>query len=481
MSDMLNALKYTMPEVVIFTTICVALLGDLFCKEKCKSVALFIASAGLLIAALLSYFALGEFNSVVFSGLFVSDDLGQLMKLFIFLSVLLSFLYSKSYLEERDIPSGDFYVLGLISTLGMIILVSAHSVLTVYLGLELLSLPLYAMVAMRRFSGNAAEAALKYFVIGSVASAMLLYGISLLYGATGNLDLHEIANSIALYSSQKAGMLSFALVFILAGIGFKLAVVPFHMWAPDVYDGSPTAVTLFLSAAPKIAAMGMLLRFVIIGFSDLAGSWQQIILLMALFSAIVGNVLAIAQTNIKRMFAYSTVSHMGYALFGVLSATADGYAATLYYVLIYAIMAVGAFGLLVLMSRSGLEIEEIADLKGLNQRNSWLALMMMIVLFSMAGVPPTVGFFAKLLVLKALVDVQMTWVAVIGLIFAVIGAFYYLRIVKTMYFENANEDVVVSIPKPAVTLFSINCLSLLYFGISPSILITVCVNALVNW
>lgn len=480
MSDILNTLKYAMPEVVVFATICVALLGDLFFKAKCKSIALTLASLGLVIAMVMSFFALGEFNRVIFSGLFVSDDLGQLMKIFIFLSVIFSFLYSKFYLEERDMPNGDFYVLGLISTLGMITLVSAHSLLTIYLGVELLSLPLYAMAAMRRFNGNASEAALKYFVIGSIASAMLLFGISLLYGATGNLNLHEIANAITLYSAQKAGLLSFSLVFILAGIGFKLAVVPFHMWAPDVYDGSPTAVTLFLSAAPKIAAMGMLLRFITIGFVDLAASWQQIILLMSLLSAIVGNVLAIAQTNIKRMFAYSTVSHMGYALFGVLAATADGYASALYYVLIYAIMSVGAFGLLVLMSRSGLEIEEVSDLKGLNKRNPWLAAMMMIILFSMAGVPPTVGFFAKLLVLKALIDVEMTWVAVVGLIFAVVGAFYYLRVIKTMYFEEADEETVVKLPKPAAALFSVNCLSLLYFGIFPGALITACVNALVN-
>lgn len=480
MSDIVNTLKYAMPEFVVFTTICVALLGDLFFKDKCKSIALTLGSLGLAIATVMSFFALGEFNRVIFSGLFISDDLGHLMKIFIFLSVVFSFLYSKFYLEERDMPNGDFYVLGLISTLGMITLVSAHSLLTVYLGVELLSLPLYAMAAMRRYSGNASEAALKYFVIGSIASAMLLFGISLLYGATGNLNLHEIANAIALYSAQKAGLLSFALVFILAGIGFKLAVVPFHMWAPDVYDGSPTAVTLFLSAAPKIAAMGMLLRFITIGFVDLAASWQQIILLMSLLSAIVGNVLAIAQTNIKRMFAYSTVSHMGYALFGVLAATADGYAAALYYVLIYAIMSVGAFGIIVLMSRSGLEIEEISDLKGLNKRNPWLAAMMMIILFSMAGVPPTVGFFAKLLVLKALVDVEMTWVAVVGLIFAVVGAFYYLRIIKTMYFEAPDESVAIKLPKPAAALYSVNCLSLLYFGIFPGALITACVNALVN-
>jgi NADH-quinone oxidoreductase subunit N len=480
MTEILNTLKYTMPEFVVFVTICVSLIADLFLKEKCKSIALIFACSGLVIAILSSCLASGEFNRVIFNGLFVSDDLGHLMKIFIFISVLLSFIYSKLYLEERDIPNGDFYVLGLMSTLGMIILVSSHSLLTIYLGVELLSLPLYAMVAMRRFNGNASEAALKYFVIGSIASAMLLYGISLLYGATGSLDLHDISNSITLHSSQNAALLSFAMVFILAGIGFKLAAVPFHMWAPDVYDGAPSSVTLFLSAAPKIAAMGMLLRILTIGLGDLVTYWQQIMLVMALLSALIGNVLAIVQTNIKRMFAYSTISHMGYALFGVLAATSDGYSAALFYVLIYAIMSIGAFGLIVLLSRSGLEIENIDDLKGLNKRSPWLSAMMMIILFSMAGVPPTVGFFAKLLVLKSLVDVQMTSVAVAGLIFAVVGAFYYLRIVKTMYFEDPVSDLKPTVSKFAAVLFSVNCLSLLYFGIFPTALIAACFNALIN-
>lgn len=480
MTEILNTLKYAIPEFVIFVTICLSLLAELFFKDKCKSITLIFASLGLVTAIVSSVFALGEFNRVIFTGLFVSDDLGHLMKIFIFISVLLSFLYSKLYLEERDIPSGDFYVLGLISTLGMIVLVSSHSLLTIYLGVELLSLPLYAMVAMRRFNGNASEAALKYFVIGSIASAMLLYGISLLYGATGSLDLHDIANAITMHAAQSAGLLSFAMVFIFAGIGFKLAAVPFHMWAPDVYDGAPSSVTLFLSAAPKIAAMGMLLRILTIGLGDLVSYWQQMILVMALLSALIGNGLAIVQTNIKRMFAYSTISHMGYALFGVLAATADGFSAALFYVLIYAIMSIGAFGLIVLLSRSGLEIENIDDLKGLNKNSPWLAGMMMIILFSMAGVPPTVGFFAKLLVLKSLVDVHMTWVAVTGLVFAVMGAFYYLRIVKTMYFEDPEMDIKITIPKPAAILFSVNCLSLLYFGIFPTALIAACFNALAN-
>ncbi|AHE68244.1 proton-translocating NADH-quinone oxidoreductase, chain N [Legionella oakridgensis ATCC 33761 = DSM 21215] len=374
-------------------------------------------------------------------------------------------------------PSGDYYVLGLFSTVGMMVLVSAHSLLTVYLGLELLSLPLYAMTAIRRTNSDASEAAMKYFVMGAIASGMLLYGISLVYGATGKIDLHEVANAIAANWQQQSGLLSFALVFLVVGIGFKLAAMPFHMWAPDVYQGAPSSVTLFISSAPKIAAVGMALRILVFGLADIAPQWQHLILIMALLSTGAGNLLAIAQNNIKRLFAYSAISHMGYSLFGILAANADGYAASLYYVLVYALMSAAAFGLIVLLSREGVEIEQVDDLKGLNKRNPWIAFMMMIILFSMAGVPPAVGFFAKLLVLKALVDVQLTWVAVLGLVFAVIGAFYYLRVVKVMYFDEAVDSIPVQISGFAKVVFSANCLSLLYFGIFPGALIAACVNA----
>ncbi len=477
MSGIMNTATIALPEVIILVTICLAILSDLFLSKRIKTIALFVASCGLVSAAVVSFLFLGEFKQVIFHGLFISDDLAHLMKLFIYLSVFLSFVYSKLYIDERNIPAGDYYVLGLLATLGMMILVSAHSLLTIYLGVELLSLPLYAMTAIRRHSGHGSEAAMKYFVIGSIASAMLLYGMSLLYGATGYLDLQNIAAAVIVHGQDERAMLSFALVFILAGVGFKLAAVPFHMWAPDVYDGAPTSVTLFLSAAPKIAAMGMMLRLLTLGLINLAGDWQAVILIMALSSTIIGNLIAIAQSNIKRMFAYSTISHMGYALFGILAATPAGYAAALYYVLIYAVMSVGAFGLLVLLSRSGVEIESLSDLNGLNKRNPWLAFMMMVVLFSMAGVPPTVGFFAKLLVLKALVDVHSTWVAVVGLVVAVVGVFYYLRIIKIMYFDESRDSTCIRLPRAAMALFSLNCLSLLYLGIFPSALIAACVTA----
>lgn len=474
---LLENIHMASPEMIILATACVVLLGDLFFAHKLKSIAFICASIGLGLAAITSLLFVGDYPTILFHGLFISDDTAQLMKLFIYLTVFLSFFYSKHYIEERQMPSGDYYVLGLFSTLGMMVLVSAHSLLTIYLGLELLSLPLYALTAMRRTDSDASEAAMKYFVMGAIASGMLLYGISLLYGATGKLDLFDIANAIAADWHKESLLLSFALVFIVAGVGFKLAVMPFHMWAPDVYQGAPTAVTLFISTAPKIAAVGMAFRFFTLGLVDIAVQWQQLILIMSLLSTGLGNLLAIVQTNIKRLLAYSAISHLGYTLFGVLAATPSGYAAALYYVLLYSIMSVGAFGLIILLSRSGVEIDKIEDLKGLNQRNPWLAFLMMIIMFSMAGVPPTVGFFTKFLVLKALVDVQMTWVAILGLIFAVIGAYYYIVIVKMMYFDKPANTHPVVLTKTTNLIFSLNGLSLLYLGIFPGAFVATCINA----
>ncbi len=477
MTGLLENIHLALPEMIVLVTGCVALLGDLFLRKYVKSIAFICACTGLLASAVVTFLFLGKFNTNILNGLFISDDVGQLMKLFIYLAVFLSFVYSRQYLDERQMPSGDYYVLGLFSTAGMMALVSAHSLLTIYLGLELLSLPLYAMTAVRRSDADASEAAMKYFVMGAIASGMLLYGISLLYGATASLDLGDIANAIALNWQNQPGLLAFALVFIVVGVGFKLAAMPFHMWAPDVYAGAPGSVTLFISAAPKIAALGMALRLFATGLIDISSQWQQLVLIMALLSTGAGNLLAIVQNNIKRLFAYSAISHAGYALFGILAASAAGFSAALYYILVYSVMSAAAFGLIVLMSRSGLEIELVDDLKGLNRRNPWLAFMMMIVMLSMAGVPPTVGFLTKLLVLKALVDVHMTWVAVMGLVFAVIGAFYYLRIIKVMYFDEPVDKAALKLPRTTTAIFSVNCLSLLYFGIFPGALISACVAA----
>ncbi len=478
--ELLENIHLAIPEMIILATACVTLLVDLFLRRSFPSLSFFCASAGLILAAAFNFLYLGSYKTIIFSGLFISDDVAQLMKLFIYLSVFLSFLYSKQYIEERKMPTGDYYVLGLFSTLGMMVLVSAHSLLTIYLGLELLSLPLYALTAIRRTNSDAAEAAVKYFVMGAIASGMLLLGLSLVYGATGKLDLTDIANVISSnWNGDQSLLLTFSLVFIVAGVGFKLAAMPFHMWAPDVYQGAPTSVTLLLSTAPKIAALGMALRLLTSGlsFPELAIQWQQLLIVMALLSTGFGNLFAIVQNNLKRLLAYSAISHVGYALFGLIALNASGYSASLFYVLIYSVMTVAAFGLLVLMSHKGIEIENVDDLKGLNKRNPWLAFMMLVIMFSMAGIPPTVGFFAKLLVLKALVDAHLTWVAVLGLLFAVIGAYYYLRIIKVMYFDEAVDQNPVKFSTTLNLIFSLNCLSLLYLGLFPTGLINACVNA----
>lgn len=480
MTALLENIHVALPEMIVLATACLALLVDLFCRHKYKSATYFITCLGLALSACVSYLYLGSFKVLILNGLFIGDDVAHLMKFFVYVTVFLCFTYSRNYMDERQMPFGDYYVLGLFSTLGMMILISAHSLLTIYLGLELMSLPLYAMTAIRRTDSDASEAAMKYFVMGAIASGMLLYGISLIYGATGKIDLLDVANAIAANWQQQNSLLAFALVFILVGVGFKLATVPFHMWAPDVYQGAPSAVTLFISTAPKVAALGMAFRLLTIGLIDIAAQWQQIILIISLLSAALGNLLAVVQNRIKRLLAYSAISHMGYALFGVLAASPAGYSAALYYIVVYALMSAAAFGLVVLMSNRGMEIDSVDDLKGLNKRSPWLAFMMLLVMFSMAGVPPTVGFFTKLLVLKALVDVHLTWVAILGLVLTIIGAYYYLRIVKIMYFDQPVHDEPIILGKSNSIFYSLNCLSLLYLGIFPGALIAACINAFVN-
>jgi len=472
-------IQFALPEIIILVTLVMVLIVELWRGKDYPFLVVAFAVVGLFAAGLVSYLTLGQFEKIVFSGLYISDDLACLLKCFIALCVILAFIYAKPYLEERQLPYGEFYILGLLSTLGMMSLVSAHSLLSLYLSLELLTLPLYAMTALRRRDGDGTEAAMKYFVLGSIASGMLLFGMSLVFGATGNLDLHAIGQWISGHMGENHHLILFGMVLIIAGIGFKLASVPFHMWLPDVYQGAPLPTLLFLGAAPKIAGMGMALRLLTLMLGGLTATWQPIVMVMALASVVLGNFAAIAQTNLKRLLAYSTISHMGYAMFGLLAGTAEGYAAATYYVVIYAIMAVCAFALIGLLSRNGTDIDEIDDLRGLNQRNPVLAFMMLLVMFSMAGMPPTVGFFAKLYVLKALIDAYWIKTAVVGLLLAVIGAVYYLRIVKVMYFDKAIDLGKIEISSFSQCLFSFNCLLLLYWGIFPSALIERCIAAFI--
>jgi len=465
------------PEIIVLIMAVITLLVSLFVKEQRIY---FVYALVQLTLGLSAYFSIAQIgnsstSSLAFNGLYMADDIGNWLKIFIDISAFGSFYYAKNYVQENNMPSSEYYLLGLLSVLGMLVLCSAHSLLMIYLGLETLSLPIYAMIALRRDVENALEASIKYFVMGAIASGMLLYGMSMLYGTTGSLDFSIIAQKTATASSLMA---SFGLVFLIAGIGFKLAAVPFHMWAPDVYTGSPTSVTLFLSTAPKIAGFAMAIRLLIFAVPGMLTQWQPILIILTILSTAVSAFLAIAQTNIKRLLAYSTIGHMGYALFGLISGTPAGYAASLFYILIYSLMSLAAFALITLMSRQGIEIQNIDDFKGLNSRNPWLAFLMLLLLLSLAGVPPLAGFFTKLLVLKALVDVGFIKLAIFGLIMAVISAFYYIRIIKVMYFDNAPAEFKkIILTKGEHAFFSINTLSLLFLGIFPNALIQACLSA----
>jgi NADH-quinone oxidoreductase subunit N len=370
----------------------------------------------------------------------------------------------------------DFYTLSLFALLGIMLLISANNLVTIYLGLELISLSSYALVAFDRESKRGSEAAMKYFVLGSMASGMLLYGMSMIYGATGSLDLQQISEAVGNRGSGDL-ILVFGLVFLVVGLAFKLGVVPFHMWIPDVYHGAPVAITLFISSVPKMAAFAMAFRLLQTGLGDLHGDWQQMLSLLTVFSIVLGNLAAIAQTNIKRMLAYSTISHMGFVLMGFLPGTASGYGAGMYYVIVYSIMSAAAFGMVIILSARGVEAEQLDDFKGLNQRNSWYAAIMAMVMFSMAGVPVFVGFFAKWLVIKAALDAGLMWLAIIAVVFSVIGSFYYLRVVKLMYFDEPQTESPIEAPVDFRAAISLNGIMVLGLGIFSSSLIAICMSS----
>jgi len=374
---------------------------------------------------------------------------------------------------------GEFFALSLFAMLGMMVMVPANHLLTLYLGLELLSLSLYAMIALQRDSAVATEAAMKYFVLGAIASGMLLYGMSMLYGATGTLELTRMAEVIDSGTANSA-ILVFALVFVVAGLGFKLGAVPFHMWVPDVYHGAPTAVTLFIGSAPKLAAFAFIMRILVsgLGADYLVEQWQWMLIIMAVLSLAIGNVVAIAQTNLKRMLAYSTISHMGFLLLGILSGNPEGYASAMFYVAVYVLMNLGTFGMILLLSRAGFEADNLDDFKGLNQRSPWYAAVMLMLMFSMAGAPPMVGFYAKLSVLSAVIDAGYLWLAVIAVLFSLIGAFYYLRIVKLMYFDDPVDRSPITPRTGMRWVLSLNGIAMLVLGILPGGLMALCESSI---
>jgi NADH-quinone oxidoreductase subunit N len=428
------------PELFVFTMACVILVVDLYISKEQRAISYGLTLLTLGVGAMLSLLSFSAEPVFTFNNMFVDDALSDVVKIAICLITLLVFVYSREYIEARGLYKGEYFVLGLFAVVGMMVMASANHFLVLYLGLELLSLSLYSLVAFQRDSELATEAAMKYFVLGALASGMMLYGMSILYGLTGSLDIPTVRRAVGGMSPDDV-VLIFGLVFVLVGLAFKLGVVPFHMWVPDVYHGAPTSSTLFIGTAPKIAGFAIVIRLLIGGLEDLHGAWRDMVIILAVLSIATGNLIAIAQTNLKRMLAYSAISHMGFMLLGILAGTPTGYSAALFYSLIYAFMSLGGFGMIILLSREGFEADELEDLKGLNQRNSWYALLMLLLMVSMAGIPPAVGFFAKLAVIQAIIDVNLVWLAVIAVLFAVVGAFYYLRVIKLMYFDPPSEDV----------------------------------------
>ncbi|OGA07568.1 MAG: NADH-quinone oxidoreductase subunit N, partial [Betaproteobacteria bacterium RIFCSPLOWO2_02_64_14] len=419
------------PELFLLGMICVILTVDLFVSDDNRIVTYALTQAALAGCIVITYATHTIEPTYTFSRMFVDDLMSDVLKLLVYLAVMAVMVYSRAYIAARGMFRGEFFVLALTATLGMMIMISANHLLTLYLGLELLTLSLYALVALQRDSAVATEAAMKYFVLGALASGMLLYGMSMLYGATGTLEITQLGE-VVFDGRGRTPVLIFALVFIVAGLGFKLGAVPFHMWVPDVYHGAPTAVTLFIGSAPKLAAFAFIMRLLVqgLGAEQLLAEWQPMLIVMAVLSLAIGNITAIAQTNLKRMLAYSTISHMGFLLLGILSGDLNGYGSGMFYVVVYVLMNLGTFGMIMVLSRSGFEAENLDDFKGLNQRSPWYAFLMLLLMFSMAGVPPTVGFYAKLSVLQAVINAGYVWLAVVAVLFSLIGAFYYLRLVK---------------------------------------------------
>ena len=477
-------------EIFLLIATSAILLIDLFLKEGKRNLTYGLSLLAIGGCAIFSFI---DFNGgatvYTFSHMYVSDPMSNLLKLFTYLATAMTIVYSRQYAGDRGMMSGnlggEFYSLALFSMLGQMIMISGNSMLSIYLGVELMSLSLYALVALRRDHAISTEAAMKYFILGALSSGFLLYGMSMIYGATGSLDLTAINQASAAAEANRT-ILVFGLVFVVAGLAFKLGVVPFHMWVPDVVQGAPTAVTLLLGGAPKLATFAMVIRLLVEALPAMAFDWQQMLLVLAVLSLAVGNITAIAQTNIKRMLAYSTIAQMGFVVLGMMTGVVNGdssnaaasYSAAMYYTITYVLTTVGSFGLIMMLARAGHEAETIADFKGLGKRSPWFAVVMTILMFSLAGVPPMVGFMAKWAVLQAVVNAGMVWLSVVAVLFSLVGAFYYLRIVKTIWFDEAADTAPIHTPADMRAVMSINGVAVVVLGIVPGWLLAVCYTAM---
>jgi NADH-quinone oxidoreductase subunit N len=476
-SEFNSGLGLAGPEIFLSLAACAILMLDLMLNDARRHWTGVLAVVSLLVTAVLTLAQPVSGRVVALGGLFELDRMAQVLKVVTLLTVAVVFVYSTDYLRRREILKGEYYVLGLFATLGAMVLTSAASLITLYLGLELMSLCLYAMVAFDRESGVAAESAIKYFVLGSMASGTLLYGMSIVYGVTGSLELSTIAAAVHNGFADNVGLL-FGIAFLIVGIGFKLGAVPFHMWIPDVYEGSPTCVTVFIGTASKLAAFALAMRLLPEALAGSQTDWSQMLVVLSVLSIAIGNVVAVAQTNLKRMLAYSTISHIGYILLGILAGTAQGYQAAMFYMISYVVVACGAFGMILLLARQGFEADKLVDFKGLNARSPWFAGMMAILMFSLAGLPPFVGFWAKLGVIQAVLNIDYTWLAVVAVLFSVVGAFFYLRVVKLMYFDDPTDSAVLGGSLLMRSILSANALLVFGLGVAPAALITICQRAL---
>jgi len=471
----LNAASFApaVPEIWLVCAICALLLVEVFGGAKRPGLIPTLTLLALAVGAALTVsYAQVSHRVLLFDGTYVADELAVVLKLAGFLFVAVTLLYSRTYLEYRNIQRGEYYVLTLTALLGIFVLVSANNLVTVYLGVELLALSVYAMVAFDRDSGVSAESAMKYFVLAAIASGALLYGMSLIYGLTGTLDLGQIATR--LQPPLNPGVV-LGLTFIVVAVAFKLGAVPFHMWLPDVYEGAPTSVTLFIGTAPKIAYFALALRLLAQGLAGTATEWTQMLAALAVLTLIVGNVLALVQSNLKRMLAYSTIGNVGFILLGFVAGTADGYAAALYYTLQYVLVVLGSFGVILLAGAKGFEADRLDDYKGLQQRDPLLAAAMMVLMFSTAGVPPFIGFWAKLRIIQALWETNHLWLVVVAIIMSVVGAYYYLRVIKLMYFDEPAGTQPASARELGVRFtLGVNALAVLVLGVLPGPLLDLC-------